>query len=135
MKAAGSTSTTARVPDHAPATIPAATPTAILTSIRNELGELARLLATPAVPGVHLSSVECDRLAELLGLSTAVTGASLITAIDRLASVRIGDIRIPFTPGQLAELQHRAAKRGRTVDAEMRAVVARIENELFYQGG
>lgn len=134
MKAAGSTSTTARVPE-APAALPATTPTAILTSIRNELGELARLLATPAVPGVHLSSVECDRLAELLGLSTAVTGASLITAIDRLASVRIGDIRIPFTPGQLAELQHRAAKRGRTVDAEMRAVVARIENELFYQGG
>ena len=121
---------------EAPAALPATTPTAILTSIRNELGELARLLAAPAVvPGVHLSSVECDRLAELLGLSTAVTGASLLAAIDRLASVRIGDIRIPFTPGQLAELQHRAAKRGRSVDAEMRAVVARIENELFYQGG
>ena len=48
--------------------------------------------------------------------------------------MRIGDIRIPFTPGQLAELQHRASKRGRTVEAEMRAVVARIEDELFYKG-
>lgn len=56
-------------------------------------------------------------------------------AIDRLASIAIGDIRLPFTPGQLAELQHRAAKRGRTVEQEMRAVVSRIEEELFYKGG
>jgi hypothetical protein len=49
--------------------------------------------------------------------------------------MRIGDIRIPFTPGQLAELAHRAGKRGRTVEAEMRAVVARVEEEVFYKGG
>lgn len=55
--------------------------------------------------------------------------------IERLASIKIGDIRIPFTPGQLSELQHRASKRGHTVEQEMRAVVARIEDELFYKGG
>ena len=36
---------------------------------------------------------------------------------------------------ELAELQHRAMKRGRTVEMEMRAVVTRIEEELFYKGG
>lgn len=64
-----------------------------------------------------------------------MSGVDLVRTIDRLASIRIGDIRIPFTPGQLAELQHRASKRGRTVEQEMRAVVARIEEELFYKGG
>lgn len=90
---------------------------------------------TAPPPGLHLSPVEVDELAARLGIASKVTGATLLTAVDRLASLRIGDIRLPFTPGQLAELQHRAAKRGRTVEAEMRAVVARIENELFYQGG
>ena len=109
----------------------------IVTALRTELTALAERLARPAAPpgGLHLSAVECDRLAEALGLGAAVTASAILTAVDRLAAVRIGDIRIPFTPGQLAELQHRAAKRGRTVEAEMRAVVARIENELFYQGG
>jgi hypothetical protein len=94
---------------------------------------LARHQPAP-VPGLHLTPAETDRIAEALGLGAQATAASILAAIDRLASVRIGDIRIPFTPGQLAELQHRAAKRGRTVEAEMRAVVARIEDELFYKG-
>lgn len=86
-------------------------------------------------PGLHLSAAETDRIAEALGLGARPTAASILAGIDRLASVRIGDIRLPFTPGQLAELQHRAQKRGRTVEAEMRAVVARIEEEIFYKGG
>jgi hypothetical protein len=90
--------------------------------------------AAPPLPGVHLSPGEADQIATALGLASAVTGPAILTAIDRLASIRIGEIRIPFTPGQMAELQHRATKRGRTVEAEMRAVVARIEDELFYKG-
>jgi hypothetical protein len=59
----------------------------------------------------------------------------LTIAVERLASMKVGDIRIPFTPGQLAELQYRAQKRGRTIEAEMKAVVDRIQDELFYRGG
>ena len=106
--------------------------------MRRSLADLAdalgRMPSAAAAPGLHLSVVECDQIAAALGLGVKPTAASILTAIDRLASVRIGDIRIPFTPGQLAELQHRAGKRGRTVEAEMRAVVARIEDELFYKG-
>jgi hypothetical protein len=100
--------------------------------------DLAAVLARhqPAPPpGLHLTPVEVDRIAQALGLGARPTGPSILAAIDRLAAIRIGDIRIPFTPGQLAELQHRAAKRGRTVEAEMKAVVARIQDEVFYQGG
>jgi hypothetical protein len=88
------------------------------------------------VPGVlTLSRADCHAIEETLGLGATESVPTLLSAIARLASVRIGDIRIPFTPGQLLELQHRAKKRGRTVEAEMKAVVARIEDELFYKGG
>lgn len=83
---------------------------------------------------LHLTAADCNKLDEILGIAATRDAASLVRACDRLGSVRIGDIRIPFTPGQLTELQHRAQKRGRTVEAELRAVVARIEEELFYKG-
>lgn len=79
--------------------------------------------------------VDVALLEELLGVSMPLTVSTLLAAVDRLTAMRIGDIRVPFTPGQLAELQHRAGKRGRTLEAEMKAVVARIQDELFYQGG
>jgi len=92
------------------------------------------LVPPPPAPGLHLTPVEVAALEALLGVSVPLTPASLHVCVERLASMRIGDIRIPFTPGQLAELQHRAQKRGRSVEMEMRAVVARIEEELFYKG-
>jgi hypothetical protein len=84
---------------------------------------------------LHLTVVECDRIATALGLGSRPTATSILTAIDRLASLRIGEIQLPFTPGQLSELQYRALKRGRTVEAEMQAVVARVKDELFHKGG
>jgi hypothetical protein len=142
------TTATARKPQsewqsEQPAAPPAAPPArSVAASLPASLvAELAAVIArhlppTPArAPGVTLSPREADQIAEALGLGTAPTAAAILTGIDRLASLRIGDIRIPFTPGQLAELQHRAMKRGRTVEAEIRAVVARLEDELFYQGG
>jgi hypothetical protein len=89
----------------------------------------------PVVPGLQLSPRDCTQLEETLGLGATRTREDFLAAVGRLASMKIGDIRIPFTPGQLYELQYRAQKRGRSVEAEMKAVVARIEDELFYKGG
>lgn len=82
-----------------------------------------------------LPPAHCHRLEETLGLGATRDTANFVAAVERLASMRVGDIRIPFTPGQLAELQHRAQKRGRSLEAEMQAVVDRIQDELFYKGG
>jgi hypothetical protein len=90
----------------------------------------------PIIPAqLTLTAADCGALEDRLGLGTTESVTKLLAAIDRLAAIKVGDVRIPFTPGQLAELQHRAAKRGRTVEAEMRAVVSRLEEELFYKGG
>jgi hypothetical protein len=85
--------------------------------------------------GLTLSAADCNHLEETLSLGATRSVPTFVAAIERLASLRFGDIRIPFTPGQLEEIQHRARKRGRTVEAEMQAVVDRIRDELFYKGG
>jgi hypothetical protein len=91
--------------------------------------------APTLTPCLHLSRTECNHLEAYTGVGSTRTPDEFTRAVSRLASICIGDIRIPFTPGQLAELAHRAHKRGRSVEEEMRAVVSRIEDELFYKGG
>lgn len=133
MKRPGSTSTTGRAPEP---TGHRGYKQAIAERMYDALSEeLPELFGPPTpAPGLHLTPLLVSELETLLGVSVPLSASSLYTAIERLASLKIGDIRLPFTPGQLAELQHRAAKRGRTVEAEMKAVVARIEDELFYKG-
>lgn len=75
------------------------------------------------------------QLDDLLGPGATRSAAALVAAVDRVASIRIGDVRLPFTPGQLEELAHRASKRGRSVEAEIAAVVDRIRDEIFHRGG
>lgn len=123
--------------------MPDRVPTAELRGLRAELREtlgkidllLRQAERAQATPGLQLSAADSRQLDDLLGLGATRTGPDLVKAVERLASLRFGDIRVPFTPGQLAEIQHRAVKRGRTVDAEMKAVVDRLQDELFYKGG
>jgi hypothetical protein len=109
-------------------------PSVVLAEVVALLQELEHLSTPAPVAGLHLSPLDCNELEAVTGLGSTRTPQHLLAAVERLASIKIGDIRLPFTPGQLAELQHRAAKRGHSVEAEMRAVVARIEDELFYRG-
>lgn len=97
----------------------------------NELGQTLPPAALP--PGLTLTAAECNQIEEVTGIGTTRSAADLLKAIERLATIAVGDIRIPFTPGQLAELSHRAMKRGHTVEQEMKQAVARIEDELFYR--
>jgi len=110
--------------------------------VRNVISQMRTLLdqlqtaATPvSVPGLQLGPLDCNRLEETTGFGSTRSPEALCRAVEKLAAMKVGDIRIPFSPGQLAELQHRAQKRGRSLEAEMKAVVARIEEELFYKGG
>lgn len=104
--------------------------------MRTLVDQLQTTVATPApVPGLQLTPADCNRLEETTGLGTTQSAEALVKAVERLASIRVGDIRIEFTPGQLAELQYRAQKRGRSIAEEMKAVVDRLRDELFYKGG
>lgn len=75
-----------------------------------------------------------DLLERSAGIGCTQTAASLIHAVQRLARIQIGDVTIPFTPGQLEELKHRAEKRGQTLEQTIQAVISRIKDELFWRG-
>lgn len=75
-----------------------------------------------------------DLLERAAGIGCTQTAVSLILAVQRLARIQIGDVTIPFTPGQLEELKHRADKRSQTVAQAVQAVIDRIKDELFWRG-
>jgi hypothetical protein len=81
-----------------------------------------------------LSKADREALEAVTGIGTTRTPAGLILAVSRLARIAIGDVNIPFTPGQMEELQYRAAKRGQTIEQALKAVVDRIQGEIFHHG-
>lgn len=83
--------------------------------------------------GLTLSAEDRTALEAIVGVGAARSGSDLVKATARLAQIAIGQVEIVFTPGQLEELAHRASKRGRSVEAEIRAVVDRIRDELFWK--
>lgn len=82
--------------------------------------------------GTFLPKAACVRIEETTGIGTTRSAAELEKAIARLAAIQIGTIQIKFTPGQLEEIAHRAAKRGYTVEQELNRIVERIKDEIFY---
>lgn len=108
-----------------------------LAALRQMTERLAAGFEQPLAPpgGLLLSAADCRAIEETTGFGTTRSPAALRAAVERLATIAIGDIRLAFTPGQLEEIAHRAGKRGRTIEQEMKAVVDRIEDELFHRGG
>lgn len=92
---------------------------------RYEPVEEGRLTVSPAV---------CRRIESTLGIGSTKDARLLAEAIERVATIGIGEVRIEFTPGQLEELKHRATKRGHGVKEEIRAVIDRIRDEIFWKG-
>jgi hypothetical protein len=89
-------------------------------------------LARPAV--LSLDAAACAELERTLGLGATRSPEACLAAVARLATIAVGEVRIDFTPGQLGELQHRAGKRGHTLQEELQAVVDRVADEIFHHG-
>lgn len=81
-----------------------------------------------------LSPSDREALELTTGIGTTRSAATLLAAVQRLARIRIGDVTIPFTPGQLEEIAYRAGKRGITVQRATQDVIDRIKDELFHRG-
>lgn len=84
--------------------------------------------------GLTLSGREARLLEDRLGPGVTASGEKLLAAVERLARIGVGEIELPFTPGQLEEMQHRATRRGRTMTEELKLVVSRLADELFHGG-
>jgi hypothetical protein len=82
-----------------------------------------------------LSKTAREAIERTAGIGATQTEQALVAAIDRLAKISIGDVRIDFSPGQLSEIQHRATKRGITVERALLDVIDRIRGEIFHTQG
>jgi hypothetical protein len=80
-----------------------------------------------------LTAAMRTKLEETLGVGTTRTPEDLLAAVERLASIKIGEIKIACTPGQLEEIKFRAVKRGQTIEQALQAVVDRIKEEIFWR--
>ncbi len=94
--------------------------------------ELARAYET-IVPEAQLTLTpeQITRIAKCVRFGGTATAESLVSAIESLAFVAIGEHRLPFTPGQIAELKLRADKRGMAYDAYVKRIVDLILEQFF----
>lgn len=82
--------------------------------------------------GLLLPRALCVQIEQTTGIGTTQSAAKLVPAIERLARISIGTIKIEFTPGQLEEIKRRATKRGITVKQELQRCVDRVKDEIFF---
>jgi hypothetical protein len=82
--------------------------------------------------GMVLSREVCVQIEKTTGIGTSHSVDKLVAAIERLARISIGSVKVEFTPGQLEELKHRATKRGSTLKQELQRAVDRVKDEIFY---
>lgn len=82
--------------------------------------------------GLFLPDPIKARLEARLGIGASRNAEELTQAVDRLADIRIGQVRLDFTPGQYAELARKAEKNGITVAEEVERIVHHLAGELFW---
>ena len=81
--------------------------------------------------GVLVSGDTRSRIERSLGVGSTETPEMLATAVERLARLTIGDIRVDFTPGQWEEIRHRATKMGLHPKAVIQRLVDRFLQDLW----
>lgn len=71
------------------------------------------------------------RLERTLGTGSTQTPEHLVTAVERMARLKIGDVQVDFTPGQWDEIRHRADKMGLTPSDVLKRLVAKFTQDLW----
>jgi len=104
---------------------------AIVDFVRGRLGEKYEIVVDHELV---LPPQVVARLEQTTGFGTGKDPFTLVEAIERLASISIGTVRVEFTPGQLEEIAYRAKKRGHTVEQELKTAVERVKDEIFHRG-
>ncbi len=80
---------------------------------------------------IILSPEHITRIAKVLRFGATKTAADLTKAVEQMAAIRIGGIKVEFNPAQVEELKNRAAKRGWTVEKYMQYLVDRFTQDLW----
>lgn len=86
-------------------------------------------------PGTKAIVVSAEDAQRILGGTPVLNGTDLLARVSQLASLTFHGIRLDFSPAQLSELQHRAERQGKTVEALAADIVKAINREFFWASG
>lgn len=83
-------------------------------------------------PLIVLNTTQMDAIAERLGTGLPIrTPQDLMRAIDQVAQVTVGNVRLVWTPTQLQQLEEKARKIGTTVDDLVARVTSKLLTDIF----
>ncbi len=85
----------------------------------------------PVEEGLFLRAATRSQLERRLGFGCTKTAEDLLRAVDRLATIQVGEITLTFTPGQLEELAHRAKKRNVPLAEYLARLLERFTEDLW----
>jgi hypothetical protein len=71
------------------------------------------------------------RLEKVLGFGSTNSSQSLTLAVQKIVSLKIGDITVNFTPSQWEQLARRAEKRGLKIAAYMDRMVEKLCSDIW----
>lgn len=80
---------------------------------------------------VLLSGEALERIEQVFQGGSVLNGADLAQKVERQAGISFLHVRLPFTPGQLEELQGRAERQGLTVEQLVERAAGRIYEQFF----
>lgn len=95
--------------------------------------QLARFAAQE--PGTKAIVVNAADAQAILGGTPILSGADLLQRLTQLASLSFHAIRLDFSPAQLAELQHRAERQGKSVEVLAQDIVRGLLRDFFWASG
>lgn len=92
--------------------------------------QLTRFAHCP--PGERACAVNLVEVEKLIGNLPIRDGHDLLKRIGDLAAIHFHGIRLDFTPGQLEELQRRAAREEKSVEALAQEIVEQLNRQFFW---
>lgn len=72
-----------------------------------------------------------NRLEVVLSGGSLMDAADLLKKVEALADVRIGEVRLEFTPPEIKQIKRWADRNGRTAESVLKEVVDRLKMGVF----
>lgn len=89
----------------------------------------------PGKRALILGAAAITTLEQTFGGLPLRTFEDIVARVKQLAAIEFHRVQLDFSPSQLAELQHRAARQGRTVDYLANEIIQAICRDFFWQSG
>lgn len=89
----------------------------------------------PGVRSITFSGDLLEKVEAMVGRLPCTSPKQLAAKIDDLAGISFHKIRLDFSPQQLRELEHRAARQGKPAEQLAREIIAEVTQQFFWGTG